>query len=488
MLLVLCMCFPLIASAQNWWELQEKALPLPMARCRKIDRDLVLSGKMDDPLWQQAATVELTKAASGQPGKKKTTARFLYNDRYLYLGFSCEADYVWSTKTKRDDELWKEEVVELFVSPTGSLHNYYEFEINPLNTQFDQFVLNNRGRNDDMLTNTRFILDYNIDGLITKSFVDGEMNKPGAAKMWTVEMAIPFIGPDQFVPVHGTQWRLNLYRQMQPRPGIYDFLAWSPTIWTDAHRPWRFGYLTFVDDQAATLPAAPKVDEKPLPVFTAAKVNRDVVLSGKLDDPLWQQAEVITLVNASDGTPGQYATTARLLYTERYLYIGYTCDDPYIVSRYTRRDDPLYEQDVVEAFISPSGSIRQYFEVETSPRNVIADTFVLNGRARDNMTWKNFHTFFNYDIEGLYTRASYEGKLDTPDGGTRYCVEMAIPLQRLYGYDALPTPGTRWRINLFRCDLKPDNTMDFYAASPIMEPSDLHRPWRMGILQFGEAK
>ena len=34
------------------------------------------------------------------------------------------------------------------------------------------------------------------------------------------------------------------------------------------------------------------------------------------------------------------------------------------------RDDPLYDEEVVEAFLCPTGDLRHYFELEVSPLNV----------------------------------------------------------------------------------------------------------------------
>jgi len=60
-----------------------------------------------------------------------------------------------------------------------------------------------------------------------------------------------------------------------------------------------------------------------IPTYHCHPVDRDLILTGKVDDPLWQQAEVIHLNNPIDGQPGRYRTTARMLYSARCFYIAY---------------------------------------------------------------------------------------------------------------------------------------------------------------------
>ena len=70
-------------------------MKLPSYTCQRIDRDLAVSGKVDDPLWASAAAVTLNDPVTGEPGKFSTTVKLLYNERYLYIAFQCEDDYVW---------------------------------------------------------------------------------------------------------------------------------------------------------------------------------------------------------------------------------------------------------------------------------------------------------------------------------------------------------------------------------------------------------
>lgn len=51
----------------------------------------------------------------GSQSDYKTEARVLYDEAYLYFSFRCTDDNIWSTMKQRDEPLWHEEVVEVFL-------------------------------------------------------------------------------------------------------------------------------------------------------------------------------------------------------------------------------------------------------------------------------------------------------------------------------------------------------------------------------------
>jgi hypothetical protein len=224
----------------------ESNMKLPIYNCPKVDRDLKLTGKVDDPLWRNAEAVQLVNPVDGKPGRYRTTARMLYNQRFLYIAFECQDEYVWGTLTERDAPIYEEECVEVFVCPSGKFRQYYELNASPRNTVFDTFILNARpvtGEGRDF----RSWIAYSCAGMVTRVHIDGELGVRGA-RGWSAEYAIPFlsiIGSDNLVPKAGEEWRINLYRIDSPEPKRQELYAWSPTGAPDFHRPWRFGRLRF---------------------------------------------------------------------------------------------------------------------------------------------------------------------------------------------------------------------------------------------------
>jgi hypothetical protein len=221
--------------------------PLPTYTVTRIARELKMSGKADDPLWAQAEAVTLTDADTGKPAQFNTTVRVLYSQRYLYVAIACEDDYAWGTLKNHDDNIFQEECVEVFLAPSGSFRSFFEIEVSPLNTVLDSYQLS-RSLPDGSYRRLQFLTSYTCEGLVTKVFVDGELNKKGGAKGWTVEYAIPFtaiVGRDNIVPIPGDRWRANFARIDTPEPEKPTFASWSPLGYHDFNRSYRFGWMVF---------------------------------------------------------------------------------------------------------------------------------------------------------------------------------------------------------------------------------------------------
>jgi len=219
----------------------------PAYTVTRVDRDLVLSGKADDPLWQQAAVITLADADTGKPPHQATTVRLLYNQKYLYVAYVCAADTVRATLAKRDEPLYTEDVVETFLAPSGSFRSFYEIEVSPLNTILDSYQLS-YSLEDGSYRKLYFNKDYTCVDLQTKVFVDGVLNQAGGAKRWTVEKAIPFtsiVGRDNIVPNPGDRWRANFCRIVFSTPDKPAFSSWSPLGGHDFNRSYRFGWIEF---------------------------------------------------------------------------------------------------------------------------------------------------------------------------------------------------------------------------------------------------
>ena len=223
-----------------------------------------------------------------------------------------------------------------------------------------------------------------------------------------------------------------------------------------------------------------------IPTYHCRPIDRDLNLTGKADDPLWRQAEVIHLNNPIDGQPGRYRTTARMLYSARCLYIAFECDDEYIWGTLTEHDAAIFGEECVEAFICPSGKMRQYYELNVSPRNTVFDAFILNGRPTTG-EWTNFRAWKEFSCDGLVTRVWVNGELGK-QGARGWSAEYAIPFAAIIGSDNLaPQPGEEWRINLYRIDAPQPKHLEYYAWSPT-GANDFHRPWRFGVLKFNKQK
>ena len=228
---------------------QPKGQILPLYECKKIDKDFTLTGKLDNPAWDKAIPLPLLDAITGKPDRFSTQARVMYSDKYLYVGFQCQDDYIWGTVTARDGAIYDEECVEVFLNPAGIFHQYYEINLSPKNVVYDATVLNSRTPENQY---AKFIAlpEWNLENLQTAVHINGQIDERGKGTSWTAEYAIPFeeiFGAPNTPPKPGDTWRVNFYRIDSPNKDQREHYAWSKTERAAFHLPWKFGYLRFGD-------------------------------------------------------------------------------------------------------------------------------------------------------------------------------------------------------------------------------------------------
>ena len=212
----------------------------PVYEVRRTDQPIRVDGKLDEPAWTRTAVAGFRNNADGSASALKTEARLLYDDQFLYFAFRSVDENIWATMKNRDDHLWEEEVVEVFLQADPRQTSYIELEVNPLGTMIDIFLL-------DIRKPLRY-RSWNSEKLQWAVQVDGTVDGKPGDKEWTCEIALPLedvVPAPNIPPKPGDRWRLNLYRvEKLPAPAA---LAWSPTLQRDFHRPDMFGEIVFTD-------------------------------------------------------------------------------------------------------------------------------------------------------------------------------------------------------------------------------------------------
>ncbi|WP_211745499.1 carbohydrate-binding family 9-like protein [Paenibacillus sp. Marseille-Q4541] len=182
----------------------------------------------------------------------------------------------------------------------------------------------------------------------------------------------------------------------------------------------------------------------------------------------WDRCEVLQLCDTVTGLPPKESTEVRVCWNKDYLYVRFLCEDQNIVSDYTKRDDPLYEQDVVEFFIDEEGKGTHYLELEVSPRNVVFDALIENDGV-ETITGTNKAWCFNDLITSVDT--TNEGYVTT---FIRIPASNFIhPLQE----------GLRWKVNFYRIDEDVEGIREYQAWSPT-EKVNFHIPSTFGTMIF----
>ncbi|SDN20316.1 Carbohydrate family 9 binding domain-like [Paenibacillus sp. yr247] len=202
--------------------------------CRYIDAE---DGFFD---WKDFEVNYLRDVVTGEKPRLKTRFRACWTRDSLHIRFECEDDHVVATMARRDDPIYLEDVVEIFVDTIGSGTVYYEFEVSPRNVVFDALIYNSLDGNKEV------DVSWDAKGMYTEVFdeVDG----------WRIyNLRIPFADLEleqerMLKPHHGVEWRWNLYRIDDDPEGNRHYWAWSPTGKVDFHMPQRFGTLVFVKE------------------------------------------------------------------------------------------------------------------------------------------------------------------------------------------------------------------------------------------------
>lgn len=211
---------------------------LPAYAVKRAKKAPQIDGDLSDPAWADAAAVELAGSLDGRRPSSRTTARLLYDDQNLYVSFDCEDANIQGTLFKRDDAIYTQEAVEIFVDADGDGRTYNELEVSPNNTLFDAYFPERRNG-----------MDLSWDsGTRTGVKFKGTINNPSDRDQgWTVEIAIPIAKlakVPHVPPKKGDSWRFNLYR-LDVNQGRQEGMAFSPLFVGDFHHLPRFGRLNF---------------------------------------------------------------------------------------------------------------------------------------------------------------------------------------------------------------------------------------------------
>src|SRR5438445_7082812 len=161
-------------------------------------------GHFNHPIGQDAPPIEHLRHGvrlhSPLP-TEKTEVRMLYDARHIYFGIHCydksPADIV-ATQLRRDLSMDLDDNFAIMIDPTLSNRNGYIFEVNPLGTQRDGEIIEERAPQNDS------IVDPSWDGLWTSA---AKITSDG----WTATVSIPF-STLNFRGGSEVSWGLNFRR------------------------------------------------------------------------------------------------------------------------------------------------------------------------------------------------------------------------------------------------------------------------------------
>jgi hypothetical protein len=191
----------------------EEKKEVPTARrveCRRVSGPIKLDGKLDERAWEDAQPVkEFAAFWQKRQAKSATTARLLWDDRFLYFSATMEDADLFALTKERNGMTWEDDVFELFFKPHADKPAYYEFQVNALNTALE-LALPSRGAG-----GYRRFAPLTKSGLESAVKLQGTLNDHTDVDTgWAVEGRIPWKAFNMTggAPDAGDKWRFALCR------------------------------------------------------------------------------------------------------------------------------------------------------------------------------------------------------------------------------------------------------------------------------------
>ena len=192
-----CMTSPIVAQS----------VQLPVYGVRRAADAIRIDGRLDEVTWALSPRVgefRLITDPARHPAFP-TEATMAWDDTHLYVAFACTDTAPWARHAQRDDRLWEEEVVEVFLDPDGDGRQYAELEVSPTNVVVDLLIAAPKAGGPDARR-------WDVAGLQTAV--------ARHASGWVAEMAIPWASLGgagiTSAPAPGEAWRVGLYRIKRP--------------------------------------------------------------------------------------------------------------------------------------------------------------------------------------------------------------------------------------------------------------------------------
>ena len=215
---------------------------------------------------------------------------------------------------------------------------------------------------------------------------------------------------------------------------------------------------------------------KPILTLTPAPENWQ---PADLQSLNWEQIPALSPFQLWDGSaPARWKTRVQACANPQALFIHFTCDDADIWATYTQRDDPIYDEEVVEFFISAGEDTpTDYFEFEISPNGVLFDARVHNPLAADGHRAADMAVDAAWNCEGVGWFAERD------DAQQRWRAAIALPWQSLLRPGTTAVPPL-WRANFYRIERPHTGEPEYSAWSPPLgKHPDFHRAAQFGTMK-----
>ena len=192
------------------------------------------------------------------------------------------------------------------------------------------------------------------------------------------------------------------------------------------------------------------------PRIRPPRIDTPPVIDGRLDDPVWQTATLITdLVQQAplDGAPATEETEVYLAYDADYLYFGFYLhyDDPGLMRANRVDRDRAPQDDLITVYFDPFMDQQRVYDFDVNAYNVQGDGVINASRQRGGAI-----PFADRSWDTLFD----SGAQIVDDG---YTAEMAIPFKSVRYPQQPPGEPHRWGLQIVREIKSKDQENDVWA-------------------------
>ncbi|MCF6174748.1 MAG: beta-N-acetylglucosaminidase domain-containing protein [Victivallaceae bacterium] len=205
------------------------------------------------------------------------------------------------------------------------------------------------------------------------------------------------------------------------------------------------------------------LSKKPFPV-PVNRLNSKLKIDGRLDEKAWMNCQPLgDFTNIKTLKPAKYQTVAKMLYDDKYLYIGIISSEGQnasgIVAKHSKRDSQVFKDDSIELFFDPEQNMENYYHIAVNTLGTVYDAIVKNNQQKKS--WNG-----TYNVK-------------TKVGRNSWTLEMAIPINEL-GIKSIKA-GQRWNFNICREKHSMPKEFSSYA---LLLLKGFHNPTRFWTMEF----
>jgi hypothetical protein len=222
--------------------------------------------------------------------------------------------------------------------------------------------------------------------------------------------------------------------------------------------------------------------------YTVTRAATPIRVDGRLDEADWNAAALTDrFVLYADGAPTRLRTQAKFLWDDHFLYIGFICEDPDVWATMTKRDDHLWNGEVVEILCDPDGDSLNYFEVQVNPLGTVLDLFLAKPYYAGGIA------DLSWNLDSLKSGVWVDGTLnDSTDVDSQWTCEVALPFKEIAfmapSLSFPPRSGDAWRILVTRYDYERVGLKRVEVSSWNQTDSrGFHVPSKFGRIVFADS-